>query len=210
MHRSVPFTELTALYSVADACLLTSTRDGMNLVSFEYVACQAKKHGVLVLSEFAGAASFMRKGSIPFHPANKTEMSEALYNALVLDQAERTRKYEFLRDFVNTNTRYDRVLVQDELRLIEFVVRNGVGRSSRSSLNAVGDLSSRVLVPVDPVSERSQFVAQVDIVVNATYTSWVENGVVALSSSSLAMRSFSLETWRLVSTERDNTKSCRI
>lgn len=110
MHRSVPFTELTALYSVADVCLLTSTRDGMNLVSFEYVACQAQKHGVLVLSEFAGAASFMREGSIPFHPANKTEMSEALYNALVLDEGERKRKYEFLRDFVSTNTRYDRVL----------------------------------------------------------------------------------------------------
>ncbi|KAJ6122798.1 hypothetical protein N7512_005263 [Penicillium capsulatum] len=104
MHRSVPFTELTALYSVADACLLTSTRDGMNLVSFEYVACQANKHGVLVLSEFAGAASFMREGSIPFHPANKTEMSEALYNALVLDAGEKKRKYEFLRDFVHTNT----------------------------------------------------------------------------------------------------------
>lgn len=105
MHRSVPFTELTALYSVADVCLLTSTRDGMNLVSFEYVACQEKKHGVLVLSEFAGAASFMREGSIPFHPANKTEMSEAIYRALNLDEEERKCKYEYLRDFVNTNTR---------------------------------------------------------------------------------------------------------
>ncbi|KAJ5101325.1 hypothetical protein NUU61_003547, partial [Penicillium alfredii] len=104
MHRSVPFTELTALYAVADVCLLTSTRDGMNLVSFEYVACQEKKHGVLVLSEFAGAASFMREGSIPFHPANKTEMSEAIYRALNLDKEERKRKYEYLRDFVNTNT----------------------------------------------------------------------------------------------------------
>ncbi|KAJ5691870.1 hypothetical protein N7462_001293 [Penicillium macrosclerotiorum] len=104
MHRSVPFTELTALYSVADACLLTSTRDGMNLVSFEYVACQEKRHGVLVLSEFAGAASFMREGSVPFHPANTTEMSEALYSALNLDPAERKRKYEYLRDFVNTHT----------------------------------------------------------------------------------------------------------
>lgn len=105
MHRSVPFTELTALYSVADACLLTSTRDGMNLVSFEYVACQEKQHGVLVLSEFAGAASFMREGSIPFHPANTTEMSEALFKALNLDEGERKRKFEYLREFVYTNTR---------------------------------------------------------------------------------------------------------
>ncbi|KAJ5152666.1 uncharacterized protein N7482_009144 [Penicillium canariense] len=104
MHRSVPFTELTALYSVADVCLLTSTRDGMNLVSFEFVACQEKRQGVLVLSEFAGAASFMREGSISFHPANTTEMSEALYAALKLDPDERRRKYEYLRDFVNTHT----------------------------------------------------------------------------------------------------------
>lgn len=34
MHRSIPFTELSALYKVSDACLITSTRDGMNLVSF--------------------------------------------------------------------------------------------------------------------------------------------------------------------------------
>ncbi|KAJ5039147.1 hypothetical protein NUH16_008928 [Penicillium rubens] len=104
MHRSVPFNELTALYSVADVCLLTSTRDGMNLVAFEYVACQEERHGVLVLSEFAGAASFMTNGSIPFHPANKTEMSEAIFNALNLDPAERKAKYEYLRGFVNTNT----------------------------------------------------------------------------------------------------------
>lgn len=107
MHRSVPFNELTALYSVADVCLLTSTRDGMNLVAFEYVACQEERHGVLVLSEFAGAASFMTNGSIPFHPANKTEMSEAIFNALNLDPAERKAKYEYLRGFVNTNTRFE-------------------------------------------------------------------------------------------------------
>lgn len=78
----------------------------MNLVSFEYVACQEEHHGVLVLSEFAGAASFMREGSIPFHPANTTEMSEAIYRALNLDEEERKNKYEYLRDFVNTHTRY--------------------------------------------------------------------------------------------------------
>lgn len=105
MHRSVPFTELAALYSIADVCLLTSTRDGMNLVSFEYVACQRERHGVLVLSEFAGAASFMAEGSIPFHPANTTELSEAIFTAINLSPEERKKKYEYLRDFINTNTR---------------------------------------------------------------------------------------------------------
>jgi len=56
LNKSVNFVELCALYAVADMCLVTSTRDGMNLVSYEYVACQQENHGVLVLSEFAGAA----------------------------------------------------------------------------------------------------------------------------------------------------------
>jgi trehalose 6-phosphate synthase len=49
----------------------------------------------------------MRDGSIPFHPANTTEMSESIAKALNLDPAERKRKYEYLRDFVNKNTRLD-------------------------------------------------------------------------------------------------------
>ncbi|RMJ24057.1 Synthase subunit [Aspergillus sp. HF37] len=104
MHRSVPFDELTALYSVADVCLLTSTRDGMNLVSFEYVACQDKREGILVLSEFAGAAAFMMDGSITFHPANTTELSEAIYKATTMGLDERKQKHKMLREFVNVNT----------------------------------------------------------------------------------------------------------
>ncbi|PKX93418.1 trehalose-6-phosphate synthase [Aspergillus novofumigatus IBT 16806] len=104
MHRSVPFNELTALYSIANACLLTSTRDGMNLVSFEYVACQEQRHGVLVLSEFAGAASFMKEGSISFHPANTTELADAVYKAVTMGEDEKKTKYEYLRNFIETNT----------------------------------------------------------------------------------------------------------
>ena len=77
----------------------------MNLVAFEYVACQEERHGVLVLSEFAGASSFMSEGSISFHPANTTEMSEAIFKAITLDPSERKSKYEYLRNFVNENTR---------------------------------------------------------------------------------------------------------
>ena len=44
---------------------VTSLRDGMNLVSFEYIACQEKNRGVLVLSEFAGAAQALALHSPP-------------------------------------------------------------------------------------------------------------------------------------------------
>ncbi|EEP80599.1 alpha,alpha-trehalose-phosphate synthase 1 [Uncinocarpus reesii 1704] len=44
MHKSVNFDELIALYAVSDACIVSSTRDGMNLVSYEYIATQHKRH----------------------------------------------------------------------------------------------------------------------------------------------------------------------
>ncbi|KXG51560.1 Glycosyl transferase, family 20 [Penicillium griseofulvum] len=105
IHRSVSFAELTALYSVSDVCLLTSRRDGMNLVASEYVACQEARHGVLVLSEFTGAAVFLKHGSLLFNPANAEGLSNALYEALTMEKKERKKLYEKLRSFVTTNTR---------------------------------------------------------------------------------------------------------
>ena len=59
---SPPAAQLCALYAVTDVALVTSLRDGMNLVSYEYVACQSDNAGVLVLSEFAGAAQSLGAG----------------------------------------------------------------------------------------------------------------------------------------------------
>jgi glycosyltransferase involved in cell wall biosynthesis len=62
LDRQLSFHELAALYAVTDVALVTSLRDGMNLVSYEYVACQSDNAGVLVLSEFAGAAQSLGAG----------------------------------------------------------------------------------------------------------------------------------------------------
>ncbi|KAJ9565826.1 hypothetical protein OSB04_001792 [Centaurea solstitialis] len=51
LDRSLDFHALCALYAITDVALVTSLRDGMNLVSYEFVACQASKKGVLILSE---------------------------------------------------------------------------------------------------------------------------------------------------------------
>jgi trehalose 6-phosphate synthase/phosphatase len=50
----------------------------MNLVSYEFVACQQENHGVLVLSEFAGAAQSLGAGSILVNPWNINELSHAI------------------------------------------------------------------------------------------------------------------------------------
>ncbi|KAL2871631.1 trehalose-6-phosphate synthase [Aspergillus lucknowensis] len=104
MHHSVRFTDLTALYRIADICLITSPRDGMNLVAAENVACQKGRYGVLVLSELAGAAAFMGKGSITFNPASAQQLSDAIYEAASMGAEEKKERYEQLEDFVTTNT----------------------------------------------------------------------------------------------------------
>lgn len=56
VHRSLPKSELRVFYDIADVMLVTPFKDGMNLVSKEYVSCHEDGSGALVLSEFAGAA----------------------------------------------------------------------------------------------------------------------------------------------------------
>ncbi len=56
--------------------IVTSLRDGMNLVSYEYVACQSDNAGVLVLSEFAGAAQSLGAGAILVNPWNIIDMAQ--------------------------------------------------------------------------------------------------------------------------------------
>jgi hypothetical protein len=77
----------------------------MNLVASEYVACQEARHGVLVLSEFTGAAAFMKHGSLLFNPSNADGLSKALYDAVTMEKKDRKKMYEELRSFVTTNTR---------------------------------------------------------------------------------------------------------
>ncbi|CAG8479648.1 5800_t:CDS:10 [Acaulospora colombiana] len=103
IHRSVSFDELVALYAVSDVCLVSSTRDGMNLVSYEYVSCQQKKNGVLILSEFAGAAQSLN-GSLIVNPWNAEELSNAIYEAVNMPISLRKSNHQKLYRYVNKYT----------------------------------------------------------------------------------------------------------
>jgi trehalose 6-phosphate synthase len=103
LHCSVPFTELVALYAAADACLISSTRDGMNLVAYEYIASQTQRRGVLLLSEFAGAAEQMR-GSLQFNPWDLDDMVGAIAEALTMGEEERATNHERAKAHVMANT----------------------------------------------------------------------------------------------------------
>ncbi|KAI1324218.1 glycosyltransferase family 20 protein [Xylariaceae sp. FL0255] len=99
LHQSVAFDELCALYAVSDVCLVSSTRDGMNLVSYEYIATQRQRHGVMILSEFTGAAQSLN-GSLIVNPWNTEELAGAIYEAVTMSPEIREANYRKLERYV--------------------------------------------------------------------------------------------------------------
>ncbi|KAJ6441034.1 Alpha,alpha-trehalose-phosphate synthase [Purpureocillium lavendulum] len=99
LHQSVSFDELTALYAVSDVCLVSSTRDGMNLVSYEYIATQQDNHGVMILSEFTGAAQSLN-GSLIVNPWNTEELANAIHDAVTMSPEQRAANYRKLQRYV--------------------------------------------------------------------------------------------------------------
>ncbi|KIY43873.1 glycosyltransferase family 20 protein [Fistulina hepatica ATCC 64428] len=99
MHKSLPFDELCALYATSDVCLVSSTRDGMNLVSYEYIACQQERQGVMIISEFAGAAQSLN-GSIVVNPWDSQQVADAIHEAVTMDPATRAENHKKLFKYV--------------------------------------------------------------------------------------------------------------
>ncbi|KAK4355345.1 hypothetical protein RND71_024316 [Anisodus tanguticus] len=104
LDRSLDFPALCALYAVTDVALVTSLRDGMNLVSYEFVACQELKKGVLILSEFAGAAQSLGAGAILVNPWNITEVASSIGQALNMSPEEREKRHRHNFLHVTTHT----------------------------------------------------------------------------------------------------------
>ncbi|KAB2604052.1 alpha,alpha-trehalose-phosphate synthase 1 [Pyrus ussuriensis x Pyrus communis] len=104
LDRSLDFYALCALYAVTDIALVTSLRDGMNLVSYEFVACQDAKRGVLILSEFAGAAQSLGAGAILVNPWNITEVANSIAQALNMPSEEREKRHKHNFLHVTTHT----------------------------------------------------------------------------------------------------------
>jgi trehalose 6-phosphate synthase len=94
--------ELCGIYRAADIGLVTPLRDGMNLVAKEYVAAQDESDpGVLILSEFAGAAEQM-KDAVIINPLSSEDVADAIRRCLDMPLAERRRRWEALMDVVST------------------------------------------------------------------------------------------------------------
>ncbi|MBM7844457.1 alpha,alpha-trehalose-phosphate synthase (UDP-forming) [Herpetosiphon giganteus] len=100
IYRSLPREELLAYYRAAHAALITPLKDGMNLVAKEYAVC-GPDDGVLILSEFAGAAMQLSEHSLTVNPYDLTGTAQAIYNAVTMPRAERMEHISKLRHSIN-------------------------------------------------------------------------------------------------------------
>ena len=100
MFRSLERTELLAYYRAADIALITSLKDGMNLVAKEYCAANVDKSGVLILSEFTGAAIQLRGGSLLVNPYDIEGVADAIYQAYGMNIDDRRWRMQRLRKSV--------------------------------------------------------------------------------------------------------------
>ena len=103
VNRAYRRDELAGLFASADVGVVTPLRDGMNLVAKEFVAAQdAADPGVLVLSQFAGAAEQMKEALI-VNPFSREDMADAMRRGLAMPLKERISRWESLIDGVRAN-----------------------------------------------------------------------------------------------------------
>jgi trehalose 6-phosphate synthase/phosphatase len=106
LHRSVSDDTLAALYRAAAVMLVTPLKDGMNLVSKEFVATRTDEDGVLILSEFAGAADELGDALI-VNPYDIDVVATAIETALTMPADERRTRMRSLRQRVSASTVHD-------------------------------------------------------------------------------------------------------
>ena len=101
-YQAMDPAQLAALYRAADVMLVTSLNDGMNLVCKEFVASRSDGDGVLVLSEFAGAARELTDALI-VNPYDVSGMARTIQRAMTMTAAERQHRMARMRAVVQAN-----------------------------------------------------------------------------------------------------------
>lgn len=111
--------EYMALLRVADLCLITSVRDGMNTTALEYIVCQKQKCSPLILSEFSGTTTVLQD-SIQVNPWDAVGVANAINESLLLSpDRKQTIQYKLYKSVVqNTNKDWTNKVITT---LLEFI-----------------------------------------------------------------------------------------
>ena len=100
LYQTLAYDELIALYRAGDVMLVTPFRDGMNLVAKEFAAAHIDGDGVLVLSEFAGAADELTD-AVLVNPHDDVALQDAIVKAVEMDRHERRSRMAGLREVLS-------------------------------------------------------------------------------------------------------------
>jgi trehalose 6-phosphate synthase/phosphatase len=141
LYRSLPQKSVAGLYRSADIMLVTPLRDGMNLVAKEFVASRTDGDGVLILSEFAGAASDMGEAVI-VNPYDIDGMAAAIHQALEMPEAERRLRMAPLRARVIEHDVHH--WVDDFLASLERKPREDGGGTAISDASEIAGVQSKL------------------------------------------------------------------
>lgn len=110
LKQDIDYAQYLALLTIADALMITSQREGMNLTSHEYLFCQdgkifpEKKYGSLILSEFTGTSSLFAGKELSVNPWDYRQCADAIKQALEMGDEEKQARWEFLYKAVVLHT----------------------------------------------------------------------------------------------------------
>ncbi|QPH16060.1 hypothetical protein C2857_000604 [Epichloe festucae Fl1] len=110
LKQDIDYAQYLALLTIADALMITSQREGMNLTSHEYIFCQDgkifphRKHGTLILSEFTGTSSLFGQSELSVNPWDYRQCADAIKQALEMGQDEKMRRWEILHELAARHT----------------------------------------------------------------------------------------------------------
>ena len=102
-YKQLTQAQVTAFYCSADVALITPLKDGMTLTAKEFCACKRDEHGVLVLSQFAGAAEELKAGALLVNPNDVDHVAHILNSALGMSESEQQERMAALRSQVRTH-----------------------------------------------------------------------------------------------------------
>src|ERR1700720_4185115 len=121
--RSLARENLLAHYRGCDIAFVTPLKDGMNLVAKEYCACRTENDGVLILSQFAGAAEQLKTGALLVNPYDVEEVADTILKAFRMTDAERTARMKRMRRGVRD---------ENVFRWVDSFLRAGAKLTARS------------------------------------------------------------------------------
>jgi trehalose 6-phosphate synthase len=122
--RSLDREDLLAHYRGCDIAFVTPLKDGMNLVAKEYCACRVDENGVLILSDFAGAAEQLKTGALLVNPYDVEEMADTILKAFRMNDADRTARMKRMRRVVRE---------ENVFRWVDSFLRVGAKLTARAS-----------------------------------------------------------------------------